>query len=96
LPESDSSLESVVVALVMARAAALGRAAVPEDIEAALVVCGYYDEAPPEIVERRKRWLAAVPHDSRPGQTAVSEVDSALLADKPERIRWAHRLTGKS
>jgi hypothetical protein len=96
LPDGDPSLESVVVALVMARAATLGRAAVPEDIDAALMVCGYYDEAPPEIVARRKHWVAAVPHDPRPGQTAVSEVDRALLADKPERIRWAHRRTGKS
>jgi hypothetical protein len=96
LPEDDPALEAVVVALVMTRAATLGRAAVPEDIEAALVVCGYYDEAPREIMARRRRWLEAVPHDRRPGQTAVSEVDRALLADRPERIRWAHRHTGKS
>jgi hypothetical protein len=96
LPEDDPALEAVVIALVMARAAALGRAAVPEDIEAALMVCGYYEEAPPKIISRRRRWLDAVPHDPRPGQTAVSEVDRVLLIDKPERIRWAHRLTGKS
>lgn len=96
LPDDDPALEAVVIALVMARAAALGRAAVPEDIEAALMVCGYYDDAPPEILERRRRWLAAVPHDARPGQTAVAGVDRVLLTDKPERIRWAHRLTGKS
>jgi hypothetical protein len=96
LPEDDPALEAVVVALVMTRAAALGRAAVPEDIEAALMVCGFYEEAPPKVISQRRRWVDAVPRDPRPGQTAVTEVDRILLVDKPERIRWAHRLTGKS
>jgi hypothetical protein len=91
LPEDDPDLESVVIALVQARAATLGRAAVPEDIEAALEMCGYFDEAPPELIARRQRWLAAVPHESRPGATAVADVERLLLVDKPERIRWALR-----
>jgi hypothetical protein len=91
LPEDDPDLEAVVIALVQARAATLGRAAIPEDIEAALEMCGYFDEAPPEIVQRRHRWLAAVPHESRPGAAAVADVERLLLVDKPERIRWALR-----
>jgi hypothetical protein len=91
LPDDEPALRSVVTGLVMARAAALGRAAVPEDIEAALVMCGFGEEATPEALARRRRWLAAVPHDAWPGQTAVVEVDRELLMEKPERIRWALR-----
>jgi hypothetical protein len=90
LPD-EPGLREVVTGLVMARAAALGRAAVPEEIEAALVLCGYGEEVPPAVIERRKRWLSAVPHEARPGETAVADVDRELLADKPERIRWALR-----
>ena len=93
LPDDDPSLRSIVIGLVLARAAASGRAPVPEDIEAALVLCGYGEEAPEELIDRRKRWLAAAPHDKRPGATAVSEVDRDLIVNKPEQIRFAYRLT---
>ena len=96
LPDDDPKLGAVVTGLVLARAAALGRAPVGEDIDAALVLCGYGEEATDEIVERRHRWLAAVPHERRPGETAVSEVDAQLLISKPEQIRYAYRLSEKS
>ncbi|MEA1901976.1 MAG: hypothetical protein U9N56_00450 [Actinomycetota bacterium] len=95
LPDDDPRLDSVVVGLVLARASALGRAPVPEDIDVALVLCGYAEDAGPDWVERRERWLAAVPHDQRPGATAVGEVDRELITAKPEQIRFAHRLSGK-
>lgn len=95
LPDADPRLRAVVTGLVLARAAALGRAPVPEDIEAALVLCGYGDEASSDLVERRERWLEAAPHDKRPGATAVSEVDRELIMNKPEQIRYAHKLTEK-
>ena len=72
-----------------ARAAALGRAPIPEDLNAALVLCGYGFDAPPEVIERRNRWLAAASHEVRPGETAVAEVDRTLIVGKPEQIRWA-------
>jgi hypothetical protein len=93
LPDDDPRLRPLVVGLVMARAAAFGRAAVPEDVEAALAICGYGEDARPGLEEQRERWLDATSHDSRPGATALSEVDLKLLMDKPERIRWAGRHT---
>lgn len=96
LPDDDPRLEQVVIGLVMARAAGMGRAAIPEDIEAALVLCGYGEEPRSDLVERRKRWLAAVPHDKRPGATAVAEVDRDLLMAKPEQIRYAYHLHEKA
>ena len=96
LPEDDLDLKQVVTGLVLSRAARLGRAPIPEDIEVALVLCGYGDDATPEVIERRKRWLAAAPHDMRPGQTAVSEVDPDLIVNKPEQIRYAQRLSEKA
>ena len=88
LPSDDPEPRPVVAALAMARAAAWGRGAIRADIAVALALCGYWDAAPTEIVERGKRWLAAVPHDRRPGQTAVTEVDTDLLLKKPEQVHY--------
>ena len=88
LPDDDPRLKGVLAGLVTARAAAFGRAPVPEDIEAGLMLCGYGYEAPSEVMRRRERWLAAVPHESRPGSTAVAEIDRELLTAKPEQIRY--------
>jgi hypothetical protein len=89
LPDDDPKLAAVVEGLMMARAARAGRAPLPEDIEVALVLCGYGYEAPADIIERRERWLSAVPHESRPGSTAVAEVDPELIVNPPEKVRWA-------
>jgi hypothetical protein len=89
LPDDDSNLRGVLAGLMTARAAALGRAPIKEDLEVALVLCGYGFEAPPEVVATRERWKAAVPHEARPGQTAVAETDKELIVNKPEQVRWA-------
>jgi hypothetical protein len=96
LPDEDPRLKSVVLGLVMARAAALGRAPIPTDIAAALMLCGYGEPKNSDLAARRGRWLAAVPHEKRPGATAVGEVDRDLLRAKPEQIRYAHRLSEKA
>lgn len=91
LPDED--LKPVVIGLVQARAASLGRAAVKEDIAAALLLCGYgdADSDSAEARRRRDRWLAAARRDKRPGATAVADVDPQLIAATPERIRTAVR-----
>lgn len=86
LPDDDPRLRRVVNGLMLARSAVLGRAPVPEDIEVALILCGYMEDPPAEIVERRKRWLAAVPHETRPGETAVAEIDRAVLVNEPAQL----------
>ena len=91
LPDDDPDLGSVVTGLVLARASASGRAPIPEDIDVALVLCGYFEDASPALFERRERWIAAVPHDKRPGQTAAAEVDRELIVAKPDQIRYALR-----
>lgn len=91
LPDDDPDLRRVLSGLVMARAAALGRAPVKEDLEVALILCGYDADPPAEVVERRERWLDASPHEHRPGATAVAEVDKETLVMKPERLRYALR-----
>lgn len=79
LPDDDDNLRDVVAGLSMARAAEYGRAPVPKDIDVALALCGYGFEAPEGVIERRKRWIEAAAHDSRPGATAVAEVDRDTL-----------------
>ena len=87
LPDDDPDLKSVLTALTIARAGALGRGPVLEDLEVALALSGYGYEAPADVVERRERWKAAVPHEVRPGLTAVGEVDRELLVNKPDQVR---------
>lgn len=89
LPDDDPDLKAVLAALTMARAGIRGRAPSPEDLEVALALCGYGFDAPSEIIERRQRWLAAVPHESRPGQTAVGEMNRELVVLGPEEVRRA-------
>jgi hypothetical protein len=86
LPDDDPHLRDVVAGLMLARAAALGRAPIPEDIEVALILCGYGYEPPAAVTDRRSRWVEAAAHDQRPGATAVAEVDRDLLVLKPERL----------
>jgi hypothetical protein len=72
----------------------LGRAPVQEDIEVALALTGFGFEASEDVTVRRERWMAAVPHEVRPGQTAVGEVDRELLVQKPHEVR--RRLAGQA
>lgn len=88
LPDDDPRLKKVVNGLMLARSSVLGRAPVPEDIEVALVLCGYFEGAAPRILERRQRWLDAVPHEMRPGETAVAEIDRSVLVNKPREIEY--------
>lgn len=89
LPDDDPNLRGVLQSLMTARAAALGRGPTLEDLEAGLTLCGYGYEAPQDVVERRERWKAAVPHEQRPGRSAVAEVDRKMLEAKPDQIRQA-------
>lgn len=91
LPDDDPDLRRVLTGLVLARAAALGRAPVREDLDVALILCGFEEDAPASLIERRQRWLEASPHEQRPGATAVAEVDKSQLILKPDRLRYAIR-----
>lgn len=91
LPDDDPHLREVVAGLMLARAAAMGRAPVPEDIEVALILCGYGYEPPAAVIETRERWVGAAAHDRRPGATAVGEVERDLLVLGPERLIAALR-----
>lgn len=89
LPSDDEHLSDVVTGLTLARAAAFGRAPVPEDIQVALALCGYGFEPPKSVLERRDRWIEAAAHDRRPGATAVAEVDRHLLRENTARVQAA-------
>jgi hypothetical protein len=85
----DPDLHHVLVALMSARAAMLGRAPIPEDLEVAKLMCGIGEGLPLELSARRKTWLAAVPHEVSKGRTAVAGVDPILLGQKPAAVRQA-------
>lgn len=91
LPDDDRRLSRVVNGLMLARSSVLGRAPLPEDIEVALILCGYIEDPPKELIERRRRWLEAVPHETRPGETAVAEIDRSVLVNRPEQIEYLLR-----
>lgn len=91
LPDDDPNLRRVLIGLVMARAASFGRAAVLEDLEAALALSGHDDDPPEWVVERRNRWLEVAPHEQRDGATAVAEVDKTTLMMDLDRLRHALR-----
>lgn len=96
LPDDDPRLPQVLEGLVLTRSAELGRAPVLEDVDAGLALLGYGYEAPAAVLERRRRWFEAVPHEQRHGSTAVTEVDRELLVRKPAEIIYALRHATRS
>lgn len=93
-PGIDRNLESVLVALMAARAAAAGRAPMAQDLEVARILTGLVEGAPERVVEQGRRWTAQVPFERIKGSTAVAEVDKDLLNESPEHIRFVLKNAG--
>lgn len=55
----------------------------------ARILCGLGDGLPAYLGERRERWLRALSHESRRGETALSEIDADLWPMRPEEVRRA-------
>ena len=87
LPDRTAGLESVLAAIMAARASLFGRAPVPEDLEVAKILVGFGEGLPADFLERRGRWVEATAHEPSPGRMAVSEIDLELLRLKPGQIR---------
>lgn len=88
LPETGEAHESVVAAIMGARASLFGRAPIPEDLAVARVLLGWEEGLPAQIEERGERWVAATAHEKTKGSTALAEIDPDLLRETPERIRY--------
>lgn len=86
-------LVEVLAALMGARASLYGRAPIREDYDVARFLCGMFEQATPELIARRYRWMAATFHEQSKGRTAVSEVEMQLLADSPARVKLAVALS---
>ena len=95
LPDRSDGLESVLAALMAARASHFGRAPVPEDLEIARILAGFGEGLPAEFVERRGRWVEATAHEPSPGRTAVAEIDVDLLELKPDQLKRRLRIIGE-
>lgn len=87
LDQRAAKSESLLSAIMTARAAQFGRAPIPEDLEAAIILCGFDQGAHPSNEERGLRWQLATSHEKPKGKMALSEIDSALLMEKPASIR---------
>ena len=79
--EVGPRLESVLAALMGARAAHFGRAPTTEDLEVAMLLAGLSRHRSEELDRRRLRWVEAVAHEPSPGRTAVAEVGHLLHHD---------------
>lgn len=95
LPERSDALELVLAALMAARASRFGRAPIVEDLEVAKIVAGIGYNLPPELAERRDRWLEATAHEASPGRSAVADIDPDLLLHRPEAVAKRLRLLGE-
>ena len=85
----DDNVAAVLVSLMSARAAALGRAPIQEDLEVAKLLAGMHERLPSALADRMKRWTEAVSHErwSNRGRLAVAEVPSEQLVMKPDELR---------
>lgn len=87
IPDRSPELEAVLAALMAARASRFGRAPTKKDLQAAKLLCGIGEGLPPELAERRERWVDSVPHDPWPGAGAVAEAGDVLY-ESPEHVRY--------
>lgn len=87
IEDRTPELESVLSAIMTARASSYGRAPTTGDLDAALAMCGLGGDAPDWVHRRREHWVHAIAHDKPKGKTALSELDRDLLREKPEKIR---------
>jgi hypothetical protein len=84
--------EDVVLAIIGARAGAVGRAPTPEDVEVALVLMGLrtdgLDESTVEAIRRhRDSWLRAAAHETSRGTAALAAIPGDVLAETPIHLR---------
>ncbi len=87
--EHSARVRALLAAVMGARAAALGRGPIREDLDVAKVLCGIGKGLPDYLSERRERWVRALRHESRPGHDALAEIDRDLLEMTPDEVRRA-------
>ena len=86
-------VESLLSALVAARASRARRGPTWEDVDVALSLLGLHEDygVTGEAVDRmgrtRERWLDALAHDPWPGRSALATIPGDLLDDEPARVR---------
>ena len=95
LPERTEGLESVLAALMAARASLFGRAPVIEDLEVARILAGFGEGLPEDLADRRGRWVEATAHEPSKGRSAVADIDLDLLKFKPGEILSRLRTRGE-
>lgn len=91
LPDMTPALESVLSALMAARAAHYGRAPVTADLEVAKVLAGLGAASSAELDARRRTWEEAVAHEMSPGRSAVDDVGDDLYLDASHAAARAPR-----
>lgn len=86
-------LESLLSALVGARASRARRGPTWEDVDVALSLVGLHEDYDPSgepasrLAGLRERWLDALAHDPWPGRSALAVIPVDILDDKPARVR---------
>ncbi len=85
--EQRDDVEAGVVAVALKRASIFGRAPVIHDLTVAFELFGFLEEAPGELVTRRREWFEGVgdPHHYRKLRELVDAVPEDLLRLPPDR-----------
>ncbi len=90
--ENPHNAEAAVAAVAAARAAAMGRAPIGEDVEVAVLLLGYDASAAPAevlatLAERRAPFLAGIGHSSRRAAALVGAIRADLLVGDVVTVR---------
>lgn len=85
--EHEEDVLSGAVVVALRRAAAYGRAPVSKDIELALALFGFFDEAPAELVLFRRRLFSGVSHHYWAERTLADAVSEQVLRLSAEQAR---------
>ena len=85
--EHEEDVLSGAVAVALRRAAAYGRAPVKKDVELALALFGFFDEAPPELVVFRRRQFSGVSQHYWAERRLADAIREHALRLSPEQAR---------
>lgn len=96
--EHHHDVAAALAAIATARAGAVGRGPIADDVTVAMIVLGLDSNETPDIVkERRPGWVANAGHDATKVRALVADVPAELLALAPAELRervaagWVYR-----
>jgi hypothetical protein len=96
-PETIHDAENLAAAVGMRRGGIFGRAPIRADVELGFTLFGWLGDAPPDLVEWRRKAVAGVGHDYALRMSLVEAIPEWVIRQRPDQVGermadWKHLL----